>query len=51
MELEAIDLVDYGDGLPYTRRSLSILNKISNKPGIAVNKIIDEFYDAERDDI
>ena len=45
------DLVDYGDGLPYTRRSLSILNKISKKPGIAINKIIDEFDDAERDDI
>lgn len=51
MELEAIDLVDYGDGLPYTRRALSILNKISKKPGIAVNEIINEFDDAERDDI
>ncbi len=51
MELEAFDLVDFGDGLPYTRRSLSILNKIAKKPGIAVNKIINEFDDAERDDI
>lgn len=51
MELEAFDLVDYGDGLPYTRRALSILNKISKKPGIAVNKIINEYDDAERDDI
>jgi len=27
------------------------LNKISKKPGIAVNKIINEFDDAERDNI
>ncbi|MCR4394991.1 MAG: hypothetical protein NUV31_11525, partial [Dehalococcoidales bacterium] len=51
MELEAFDLVDYGDGLPYTRRTLSILNKISKKPGIPVNKIIEEFDDFERDNI
>ena len=51
MEFEAFDLVDYGDGLPYTRRALSILNKISQKPEIAVNKIIDEFADDERDNI
>jgi uncharacterized repeat protein (TIGR04076 family) len=51
MELEAFDLVDFGDGLPYTRRSLSILNKISKKPGIAINKIINEFDDDERDNI
>jgi len=51
MELEAIDLVDYGDGLPYTRRALVILNKIARKSGIAVNKIIDEYDEAERDNI
>lgn len=51
MELEAFDLVDYGDGLPYTRRALGILNKIARKPGIAVNKIIDEYDDDERDNI
>jgi uncharacterized repeat protein (TIGR04076 family) len=51
MELQAFDLVDFGDGLPYTRRSLSILNKIAKQPGIAVNKIINEFDDLERDDI
>jgi predicted transcriptional regulator len=51
MEFEAFDLVDFGDGLPYTRRSLAILNKISKKPGIAVNKIINEFDDDERDNI
>ena len=50
MELEAFDLVDFGDGLPYTRRTLSILNKISKKPGIAVDKIIKEFDDQERDE-
>jgi len=51
MEFEAFDLVDYGDGLPYTRRALSVLNKISKKSGIAVNMIIDEFDDDERDNI
>lgn len=51
MEFEAFDLVDYGDGLPYTRRTLGILNKISKKPGIAIDKIIGEYDDAERDDI
>jgi uncharacterized repeat protein (TIGR04076 family) len=51
MELEAIDLVNFGDGLPYSRRTFSILNKISQKPGIAVNKIINEFEDKERDEI
>jgi uncharacterized repeat protein (TIGR04076 family) len=51
MELEAFDLVDFGDGLPYTRRTLSILNKISKKPSLAVNKIINEFDDDERDNI
>ena len=51
MELEAFDLVDFGDGLPYSRRSLSILNKISKKPGIAIKKIISEFDDDERDNI
>ncbi|UCD08867.1 MAG: TIGR04076 family protein [Dehalococcoidales bacterium] len=51
MEFEAFDLVDYGDGLPYARRALSILNKISKKPVIAVNKIIEEFDDDERDNI
>ena len=51
MELEAFDLVDYGDGLPYTRRALGMLQKISKKPGIAVNKIIEEYDDDERDTI
>ncbi|MEO0250169.1 MAG: hypothetical protein ABIN58_11725 [candidate division WOR-3 bacterium] len=51
MELEAIDLVDHGDGLPYTRRSMAILDKIAKKPGIAVKGIINEFTDQERDNI
>lgn len=51
MELEAFDLVDFGDGLPYTRRALSILNKISKKPSIAVNQIINEFDDYDRDNV
>jgi uncharacterized repeat protein (TIGR04076 family) len=51
MEFEAFDLVDYGDGLPYTRRALGILNKISKNPGIAVDKIITTYDDDERDNI
>jgi len=51
MELEAFDLVDYGDGLPYTRKTLGILNKIAKKPGVAVNKIIEEYDEFERDNI
>lgn len=51
MEFEAFDLVDYGDGLPYTRRALSVLNKISKKPELTVTKIIEEFDDDERDNI
>jgi uncharacterized repeat protein (TIGR04076 family) len=51
MELEAFDLVDYGDGLPYTRRSLGILNKIGKNPGVTVDKIITLYDDDERDNI
>ncbi len=51
MELEAFDLVDYGDGLPYTRRSLGILNKIARKTSLPVNKIINEYDDHDRDEI
>ncbi len=51
MELEAFDLVDYGDGLPYTRRALGLLNKIANKTTLPVNKIIDEYDDHDRVEI
>lgn len=42
-KVEAFDLADRGDALPYYRRSMSILNKVAEKPGIPINKIINEF--------
>jgi uncharacterized repeat protein (TIGR04076 family) len=50
-KIEAFDLSDRGDGLPYFRRAMSVLNKVSQKPGIAMNKILDEFPSDERDNI
>ena len=44
----AFDLSDKGDGLPYFRRTMSILNKISIKPGIAMDQILDEFSKDEQ---
>jgi uncharacterized repeat protein (TIGR04076 family) len=42
-KVEAVDLADKGDSLPYYRRAMVILNKIVLKPGIAMNKILGEF--------
>jgi uncharacterized repeat protein (TIGR04076 family) len=50
-EVEAFDLADKGDCLPYFRRAMSILNKVRSKSGIALNKILDEFTEQERDNI
>jgi hypothetical protein len=50
-KLEAFDLADRGDALPYYRRSMTILSKISASPGIAMDKIISEFTKSERDNI
>jgi uncharacterized repeat protein (TIGR04076 family) len=47
-KVEAFDLADRGDSLPYYRRAMSILNKVQTKPGIAMNRILDEF---SRDEI
>jgi uncharacterized repeat protein (TIGR04076 family) len=49
--VEAFDLADRGDALPYYRRAMTILNKISRKPGIALDRIISEFTPDERDNI
>ena len=46
-KVEAIDLSDKGDGLPYYRRSMSILNKVLSKPGIAMDQILNEFSEDE----
>ena len=50
-KLEAFDLADRGDALPYYRRSMTILDKISKKPGTAMDKIINEFTADEKDKI
>jgi uncharacterized repeat protein (TIGR04076 family) len=50
-KVEAIDMADRGDSLPYYRRAMTILNKISGKPGIAMENIINEFTSDERDNI
>lgn len=51
MELQAIDLVDYGDGLPYTRRMMAILDKVQKNPGVARDQILYLFDDNARDNI
>lgn len=42
-EIEAFDLNDKGDGTPYFRREMTILHKVLSKPGIAADKILNEF--------
>jgi uncharacterized repeat protein (TIGR04076 family) len=48
---EAIDLADRGDSLPYYRRAMSILAKVQQTPGIAMDKILGEFSDDEIENI
>ena len=43
VKLEAFDLSDKGRNIPYFRRQMVILQKISNKPVINVDKILVEF--------
>jgi hypothetical protein len=43
MKVEAFDLADKGDSVTYFRREMSILHKVSRKPGIKVNAILGEF--------
>lgn len=50
-KLEAFALCDSGRALPYFRRQMSIVDKIKAKPGIAVQKILDEFTTWEREQI
>jgi uncharacterized repeat protein (TIGR04076 family) len=42
-KVEAFDMADKGDSLPYYRRAMSILDKVAKKPGIAMRKILSEF--------
>jgi hypothetical protein len=43
IKLGAFDLSDTGRNIPYFRRQMVILQKISRKPGIEADKIIGEF--------
>jgi len=47
MKIEAFDLSDKGDAVPYFRRQMSILNKVLPKQGIRVDKILNEFSNDE----
>ncbi len=49
--VESFDLADKGDALPYFRRSMTILSMVKAKPGIAMDKIINEFSANDRDNI
>ena len=51
MRLEAVDLSDQGYDTPYFRRQMMILNKLLARPGIAVDKIMDEFSQDEIENI
>jgi uncharacterized repeat protein (TIGR04076 family) len=50
-KIEAFDLSDKGDGLPYFRRTMSILHKVKLKSGIPMEQIINEFSEHDRDHI
>lgn len=50
-KLEAFDLSDTGYDIPYFRRQMVLLEKISRKPGIRVEKLLDEFTTFEKEDI
>ncbi len=50
-KLEAFDLADDGDCVTYFRRMMSILNRVLPKPGIAVDKILNEFTKEEIEQI
>ena len=43
VKLEAFDLSDKGRNIPYFRRQMVILQKIMKKPGIRVDKILNQF--------
>jgi uncharacterized repeat protein (TIGR04076 family) len=43
VKLEAYDLSDKGRNIPYFRREMVILQKVLDKPGMLIDKILDEF--------
>lgn len=50
-KLEAFDLADNSDSIPYFRRQMVILDRVLKKQGIKVDKILDEFTDEEKYEI
>jgi uncharacterized repeat protein (TIGR04076 family) len=50
-KLEAFDLSDVGYDTPYFRRQMVLLDKVSQKLGIEVDKLLDEFTTFEKEDI
>jgi hypothetical protein len=50
-KLEAIDLSEKGFDAPFFRREMSILKKVSTKPGITTDRIINEFTKEENEGI
>ena len=50
-KVEAFDLADRGDAVPCYRRAITILDKVIQKSGIIMDKIIDEYTTDERDHI
>jgi len=51
IKVEAFDLADDGDSVTYFRREMSILSRVLPKPGIAVDKILNEFTKEEIEEI
>jgi uncharacterized repeat protein (TIGR04076 family) len=47
LKLEAFDLSDKGYDVPFFRRQMTILSKVLPKPGIEVDKILNEFSKEE----
>jgi hypothetical protein len=43
VKIEAFDLSDKGRNIPYFRREMVLLDRVLKKPGIGVDKILDEF--------
>jgi hypothetical protein len=50
-KLEAFDLSDDGDSVTYFRRNMNIINRILDKPGIAVKDILGLFSEEEIEQI
>jgi hypothetical protein len=49
--LEAFDLSEKGFDIPYFRREMAVLDKVSKKQGIETNKILNEFSNNEIEEI